>query len=678
MSFQAGTLRIALREARADSIQYAYDALGRLVQATDTTSGQAIFYTYDAAGNMTSQSVVGTSTLDISSFSPVAGTGGTTVVINGTGFSTTPASDTVKFNGTAATVSAATQTQLTVTAPSGGTTGTVSVTVGTGTVTSSSPFTYLAAGHSNGPPTITGFTPAGGPGGTVVTISGTNFQASTLDDEVLINNSPATVTAATAGSLTVTVPTDVSSGPIQVTTPYGTATSATNFVVVPPGYTEVVGTTQTTENGGTSSQSASVVNQPVLFLFSGNTGDNIKVAVTTGTAAVEVIDPQGVIVASGTSPVALYVQSLGVTGTYTVSYAPTTAGTASVTITTPKIAGANLSWSNEDYGYPNQVYTVLGGAATQPVYLTFTGAVGQLTQVVVANVSGTWTLSLMNSLGRTLWTSASFSSSTTVSIPALPADGNYTLVFDSGVTGGNAQYEAGIVASGSLSVGSVLTVSGGGPGNIDGGPVAKVTFSGTAGQDVTMLIGATRGFYYDLNMYYPSGTSRACLGTCGGGSGGSDGFSFGPLPYTGTYTIYLQYGSNPYFSTTNLELQNSVPLTINAAATQETTLSDGATFTTITFSATGQSLTFHDNCNPGWILVNSSGTIVNNYWYDGIPPTGSWSLGTLNGTYTLITNLDDSNFVPPLIGTTAASVYSAQWSSNWPGTETCSLQLTSP
>ena len=49
---------------------------------------------------------------------------GTEVTITGTGFSTTATDNTVKFNGTTATVSGATNTSLVVTVPTGTTTGT--------------------------------------------------------------------------------------------------------------------------------------------------------------------------------------------------------------------------------------------------------------------------------------------------------------------------------------------------------------------------------------------------------------------------------------------------------------------------------------------------------------------------------------------------------------------------
>jgi RHS repeat-associated protein len=87
-------------------------------------------------------------------------------------------------------------------------------------------------------PTITSFTPAEGPVGTSVTITGTNFDPVPANNTVTFNGVTATVTAATATSLTATVPTGATTGPITVTTAAGTATSATNFtVLVPPSVT---------------------------------------------------------------------------------------------------------------------------------------------------------------------------------------------------------------------------------------------------------------------------------------------------------------------------------------------------------------------------------------------------------------------------------------------------------
>ncbi|MCA6372060.1 MAG: T9SS type A sorting domain-containing protein, partial [Cytophagales bacterium] len=63
----------------------------------------------------------------ITSFNPASGVVGTTVTITGTGFNTTPANNIVIFGATAATVTAATSTQLTVTVPIGATYAPVTV-----------------------------------------------------------------------------------------------------------------------------------------------------------------------------------------------------------------------------------------------------------------------------------------------------------------------------------------------------------------------------------------------------------------------------------------------------------------------------------------------------------------------------------------------------------------------
>lgn len=65
----------------------------------------------------------------ISSFTPTAGSVGTVVTINGSGFSTTPANNIVWFGTVRATVSAATTTQLTTTVPSGASYAPITVTV---------------------------------------------------------------------------------------------------------------------------------------------------------------------------------------------------------------------------------------------------------------------------------------------------------------------------------------------------------------------------------------------------------------------------------------------------------------------------------------------------------------------------------------------------------------------
>jgi YD repeat-containing protein len=125
-------------------VQYVHDALGRLIKVVDT-SGNVATYNYDAVGNLLSitRSTLSTTAPAILSFSPTQGPVGQTVTIQGQNFATTTTGNTVQFNGTAATVTAASANSLTVSVPTGATTGPITVTVGSSTATSSSNFTVL-------------------------------------------------------------------------------------------------------------------------------------------------------------------------------------------------------------------------------------------------------------------------------------------------------------------------------------------------------------------------------------------------------------------------------------------------------------------------------------------------------------------------------------------------------
>ncbi len=155
----------------------------------------------------------------ISSFSPSNGTTGKSVTITGTNLGNASA---VTIGGTATTITADSATSLTVTVGSGAS-GAIVVTTPGGTATSATSFTFIPA------PTISSFTPSSGVSGTSVTITGTNLG---IASEVNIGGVAAAITADSATSLTVTVGSGAS-GAIVVTTPGGTATSASNFTYIP-------------------------------------------------------------------------------------------------------------------------------------------------------------------------------------------------------------------------------------------------------------------------------------------------------------------------------------------------------------------------------------------------------------------------------------------------------------
>ncbi len=161
----------------------------------------------------------------IAGLSPNIGPVGSAVVINGTNFSTTPLNNTVKFNGITASVVAATSTSITTSVPAGATTGPVTIQVGCNSVTSGGNFTVGFP-----PPTITSISPASGPVGTLVTITGTNFSSTPLNNTVYFGATQTSVNTATATQLIVNVPQGATYQPLSVTVNNFTAYSPAPFV----------------------------------------------------------------------------------------------------------------------------------------------------------------------------------------------------------------------------------------------------------------------------------------------------------------------------------------------------------------------------------------------------------------------------------------------------------------
>jgi hypothetical protein len=158
----------------------------------------------------------------ITAFSPESGAHGTEVTITGTSFSATPSENIVEFNGVAATVSAATSTELTVSVPAEATSGKITVTIDGRTTMSATDFTVP-------PAVITSFFPPIAATGISVAITGTNFSPVAENNTVKFNGVDATVTAASPTELTVTVPAGATAGPLTVEVGLSTATSAENF-----------------------------------------------------------------------------------------------------------------------------------------------------------------------------------------------------------------------------------------------------------------------------------------------------------------------------------------------------------------------------------------------------------------------------------------------------------------
>src|ERR1700674_2560809 len=143
---------------------------------------------------------------------------GKTIEILGQGFTGTTK---VLFHGVPATFAVVSETYLTAVVPAGATTGSVPVKTPDGTLTSNKIFRVT--------PFIQSFSPPSGPVGTPVMITGTSFTGA---KKVTFGGVKATsFTVDSDTQVTATVPTGAVTGKIAITTPGGTAVSATDFTV---------------------------------------------------------------------------------------------------------------------------------------------------------------------------------------------------------------------------------------------------------------------------------------------------------------------------------------------------------------------------------------------------------------------------------------------------------------
>jgi large repetitive protein len=158
----------------------------------------------------------------VDSFNPALGNVGAQVTVFGANF--IAGQTTVRFGSVqAAPPSVTAANQLVTHVPAGAVSGPISVSTFAGTNVTTSNFVVSGAAI------ITGFTPAIGPTGSVVVISGGDFTGATAVRFNGVNASSFAVTA--ASQIHATVPPTATTGPLSVVTPSGTATTTSNFVV---------------------------------------------------------------------------------------------------------------------------------------------------------------------------------------------------------------------------------------------------------------------------------------------------------------------------------------------------------------------------------------------------------------------------------------------------------------
>jgi len=168
-------------------------------------------------------------TVLVNSVSPHAGSVGTQVTVNGSGFGASQGSSTLSFNNTVATsISSWTDSQIVATVPSGTTTGAVKVVNGSGTSNTNVNFTISTV-------SVNGVSPTSGFAGSQFQINGSGFGATQGSSTVRVNGYAATVVSWSNTQITVNDATSTyASGSVVVTVGSTQSNNDVTFTVTPP------------------------------------------------------------------------------------------------------------------------------------------------------------------------------------------------------------------------------------------------------------------------------------------------------------------------------------------------------------------------------------------------------------------------------------------------------------
>jgi YD repeat-containing protein len=583
-------------------ISYIYDRIGRLIGVVDPAGDTAVYH-YDAVGNLTSISRQSSALVSVIDFNPNSGLVGTTVRIFGTGFSPTPSENTVTFSGAAATVALAGPTELVVTVPAGATSGAIGVTAPAGAASSSASFEVMT---SNGAPTISSFTPTIGTPGTVVAITGTNFEPTPSHNRLRFNIVQAPIASSTATNLSVPVPGGATSGRLSLATPGGATWSTDDFFVPPPPNiaSDVSFTRRATIGGPTINATITSVGKIALIVFDGIAGQQVSVGIGYGGVVetdTSLLRPDGAQlnwVYSDFFGRDLQIESLPVTGTYTLRVSPRGlySGTKAITLSQDLIVGPIV------IGGPSVPVSITRPG--QRARLTFSGTTGQRLTLGFPDASPFDTVTVTKPDGSTF---ATFTGNSDLSIvmPPLPTTGTYGILVDPRYADTRTMtLTLSEDVTGSIVVdGSALSLSLARPGQ-----VARVTFSATAGQRLNLAV-SNANLSTSLSILKPDGSTWA-TSTVSSGSV----MDTAPAPITGTYTIVL----NPAAAITG-------SLTLTLSAELVGTISMGGPPVTVSITRPGQKarLTFTGTATQRVSLTITGVTVSGTAYVGLLKPDGT-------------------------------------------------------
>ncbi len=504
-------------------------------------ASNVVQYRYDAVGNIVAIERVNAAPITLSAVSPSSGPVGTPVAIAGTGFSPTLAANAVAFNGVAATVVAASATSITAVVPAGAVTGKVTVRVAGNTATSAQDFVVTTAGA----PTIGGFTPGSGVAGTVVTVSGTNFNPATGATTAKLNQSPATTSSVTATALAFAVPPSAGSGKIRVTTPTGSAVSAADFIVPPGGIVpaDILATARLVADAPAQGIGLYATNRYGLVLFDGAAGAwlslhvaNFNVNPVGSPIAYTIYKPDNTQLANGTllaTSLSIHLPALPMAGTYSMLLRT---GLAQVALDTKLETNPVVPADGTTLAV-----TRSAGQSTRAV---FAAVAGEQKAMMVAGLVTTpagggldYTIALPN--GSTFRRGNAWGLGTTTLLPSFSVTGTHTVVVTPAAGLTQSTFKIALLEGVAIPVdGAAADVAIANPG--DG---ARLTFTGVAGENLGLgitgvaLVPAS-ATTTTVSVFKPDATLIAWA-TCTA-DGTPCAANLENLPATGTYTIIVQ------------------------------------------------------------------------------------------------------------------------------------------
>ena len=554
-------------------------------------------------------------------------------------------------------------------------------------------YTYDAAGNTlsigrgSAAVSILAFSPSSGPVGTNVTIVGAGFSATAAQNAVTFNGVSAAVVTATPNQLVAVVPGGATTGPIRVTCPAGSAVSANSFTVGPNNAPSISGFMPTIGTSGSTVTITGTNFEPVTgnnrVAFNGNLGTVSSAAPTTIGTVVSSTTTSGPITVSTPNGRATS------TGDFFVPPSPYTA--ADVEVTGRMAIG--------------ETRAVTITQANKIGLIVFSGSAGQRVSLNVSFGAGLYpgacnTVSIRNPDGSQLLSQLECGSSYFSDVRVLPATGVYTITMDpGGSTVGTATltlYNVPPDATASLvAAGSPVTVTTTTPGQN-----AQVSFSGTAGQRVSLKVSFGAGLYpgacNTVSIRNPDGTQFLSQLDCG-----ATYFSDARvLPATGVYVITVNPGGTTFGSAT-LTLYNVPPdvtasIVPGGSPVTVTTTTPGQNAILTFAGSAGQSVSLKvsfgagmlDTCNyisiqnPDGTPLLSQTTACGSVYSSAVlvlPATGAYTVtvnpGNLNVGSTTLTlyNLPTVTSISPRSGTTLGGTPVVLTGSNFQNGATVSI-----